>query len=203
MQSAFREFSQELLEYQDRRERLIKLSRDITALSKRLIFLLHRVNPSNRDDLCMEARFKEEEIQTYFVRVGEELDGVSENNKWLFKQNYTGGLQEYVRSRGGSVGRPPDIGNQIEAISFYGYLQDPPALITLEETRKKLEGAKVHVSEEDYLLGLTDLTGELMRYGMNAIGSTGIQDSEAVVHQTEDWVRQIRAGEFAFHPGVD
>jgi predicted translin family RNA/ssDNA-binding protein len=90
--------------------------------------------------------------------------------------------------------------SQIEAISFYQFLQDPPSLITLEDVRKRLEGAKVHVSEDDYLLGLTDLTGELMRYGMNAIGNSGIQDGEAVVQLTERWVRQIRAGELFLLP---
>ncbi|KAL9934208.1 hypothetical protein V8E36_006664 [Tilletia maclaganii] len=39
---AFAAFSGELDRFQDRRERLIKLSRDVTALSKKLIFHLHR-----------------------------------------------------------------------------------------------------------------------------------------------------------------
>ncbi|KAK0523948.1 hypothetical protein OC842_005983 [Tilletia horrida] len=39
---AFAQFSGELDRFQDRRERLIKISRDVTALSKKLIFHLHR-----------------------------------------------------------------------------------------------------------------------------------------------------------------
>lgn len=42
IQKTFRTFQQELDEYNDRRERLIKSSRDITTASKRLIFTLHR-----------------------------------------------------------------------------------------------------------------------------------------------------------------
>ena len=42
VQSEFEGFRQELDDHQSRRERIIKVSRDITACSKRLIFLLHR-----------------------------------------------------------------------------------------------------------------------------------------------------------------
>lgn len=41
---AFREFQKELDDRNDKHERLVKLSRDITIESKRLIFLLHRAN---------------------------------------------------------------------------------------------------------------------------------------------------------------
>lgn len=42
IQSSFETFQMELDEYNDRRERLIKTSRDVTVASKRLIFGLHR-----------------------------------------------------------------------------------------------------------------------------------------------------------------
>jgi predicted translin family RNA/ssDNA-binding protein len=61
--------------------------------------------------------------------------------------------------------------------------------------QKRLESTRVHCSEQDYLLGLTDLTGELMRYGLAALGNTGIQEGEAMVSMTEEWVRQIRGGQ--------
>lgn len=40
----FREFSRELDEKHDRYERIVKLSRDITIESKRIIFALHSTN---------------------------------------------------------------------------------------------------------------------------------------------------------------
>ena len=42
VEERFQSFQKELDEYNDRRERLIKSSRDITTASKRLIFALHR-----------------------------------------------------------------------------------------------------------------------------------------------------------------
>lgn len=44
----FAEFRDELNAHHDSRERLIKLSRDITALSKKLIFALHRITVGDR-----------------------------------------------------------------------------------------------------------------------------------------------------------
>lgn len=125
----------------------------------------------------LEAHAKEEEILNYFTFVGAELDAVSENNKWIYKSQYTAGLQEWI-----------------EAISLMQFLQDPPTLISLPEIQGKLRNTNVHCSAEDYLLGLTDLTGELMRLGINAIGSTGLEDSEKAVRQAEAWVRLLRAG---------
>ena len=39
----FKEFATTLDDYNDRKERLVKIARDITVLSKRIIFLLHRI----------------------------------------------------------------------------------------------------------------------------------------------------------------
>lgn len=41
---AFMQYNTELVEKQDRHERIVKLSRDITIESKRIIFLLHNSN---------------------------------------------------------------------------------------------------------------------------------------------------------------
>jgi len=110
---------------------------------------------------------------------------VSEDNKWIYKKQYTGGLQEYI-----------------EAISLRYFLSEPSALLTLEDIRARLLKTTVHCSEEDYLLGLTDLTGELMRLGINAIGSTGLEESEAAIRRAESLVRQIRAGMSPLSPRV-
>jgi len=43
LNSVFMQFRDKLDAHYDRRERLIKISRDITALSKKMIFSLHRI----------------------------------------------------------------------------------------------------------------------------------------------------------------
>ena len=45
----FREFAAVLDDQNDRKERLVKIARDITVLSKRVIFLLHRVPIHDHD----------------------------------------------------------------------------------------------------------------------------------------------------------
>ena len=47
--TVFKEFSAIIDDQNDRKERLLKIARDITVLSKRIIFLLHRMPIHNHD----------------------------------------------------------------------------------------------------------------------------------------------------------
>lgn len=72
-------------------------------------------------------------------------------------------------------------------------------LLTLPELRTLLNdhnAAQLYCSEEDFLLGLSDLTGELMRWGINCVGSAGlgVEDTVQSVKMAQDWVRQIQSG---------
>ncbi len=60
----------------------------------------------------------------------------------------------------------------IEAASFLHYIQKG-TLISLDELQAKLtfsETLNVHIPVYEYLLGIADLTGELMRLCINAVG---------------------------------
>lgn len=60
----------------------------------------------------------------------------------------------------------------IEAASFLQYIQKG-TLISLDELQAMLtfsETLKVHIPVYEYLLGIADLTGELMRLCINAVG---------------------------------
>lgn len=60
----------------------------------------------------------------------------------------------------------------IEALSFLHYIQNG-TLIPFEEVQQKLsysEELQVTVPVYEYLLGIADLTGELMRMCINAVG---------------------------------
>lgn len=70
-------------------------------------------------------------------------------------------------------------GNQeyIEAASFEHYLTTA-SLLTYEEACAKIraldpEGPGVELSSEDYVLGLYDMTGELMRFAITAMATSG------------------------------
>ena len=115
----------------DKRERLVKLSRDITIESKRIIFLLHRIkqlpneDKGENDDIAQTSvdpkicTDKENEESAKILVEAEERLAALETDTWkqvaieltsedsyLHLRSYTGGLQEYV-----------------EALSFYYHLK--------------------------------------------------------------------------------
>lgn len=59
----------------------------------------------------------------------------------------------------------------MEAVSFQCYLETQ-TLITFEEAQAKIPGGIV-LTEDDYVLGLFDLVGELMRFAITAIATNG------------------------------
>ncbi|XP_071961814.1 translin-associated protein X-like [Antedon mediterranea] len=174
--AAFRSYQQELDRKHDKHERLVKLSRDVTIQSKRLIFLLHRISSDNtRETILVEADTKMNEISVNLKNIAIELEG---EDPYQFLRAYTNGLQEYI-----------------EAISFYEYLLNKH-ILTLEAAQLKLkfkvnnlteaeldkessgllpetnksEEIQLHLPPLEYVLGLADLTGELMRCCINSIG---------------------------------
>ena len=77
IQQQFQAYSGELDVHFDRRERIIKTSRDTTALSKKLIFLLHRVTQRKPASVLNEARPKLEEIRQLLASLQDDLEGES------------------------------------------------------------------------------------------------------------------------------
>lgn len=72
-------------------------------------------------------------------------------------------------------------------------------LLTLSDLNALLDkhnASRVYCSEEDFVLGLSDLTGELMRWAINQVGSAGLGVDETVqsVKTAQMWVRQIQSG---------
>ena len=154
IQSFFRDCSKQLDTCHDRHERLVKLSRDITIESKRVIFLLHRIqDKASAKKLTDEAETKLQLVITNsWSTVARELEG---NDPHHFLKAYSPGMQEYI-----------------EAKSFLHYIKNEE-LITLDELQKELEfpdGSRVPIPVHEYLLGICDLTGELMRMCINAVG---------------------------------
>ncbi|KIJ45554.1 hypothetical protein M422DRAFT_29680 [Sphaerobolus stellatus SS14] len=159
-------FRQDLDDHNDRRERLIKLSREVTSLSKKVIFLLHRLASEELEDkehaidiAVIQSRVKLAEIKTLFEQMRVELEG---ENFWRYQKTVSGGIQEYL-----------------EALSFSHYLEHNTLLSyqDVQEDMKSLEGIPffpLGVPYEDYVLGVSDLTGELMRFAITSIGRQGI-----------------------------
>ncbi|KZT74853.1 Translin [Daedalea quercina L-15889] len=187
--TTFNHFREELDDFHDTRERLIKSSRDVTNLSKKVIFLIHRtltetLGQSDEKETSLRAvsraKGKLKEIQNLFAGMSEEIAG---DRFWRYQKNVSPGLQEYI-----------------EALSFAYYLQCQ-TMISYEEVQKSLSDADGNpyfpLPLDDYLLGLSDLTGELMRYAISSISRRGGR-SEA--NEVCKFVRGCRADFEALTP---
>lgn len=91
-----------------------------------------------------------------FANMKPELTG---DRFWRYQTQVSPGLQEYI-----------------EALSFAHYLEHG-SLITFDQVQRTLCDADgvpyFPLTIADYLLGLSDLTGELMRFAISAIGRRG------------------------------
>ncbi|KAI5369806.1 Putative Translin family [Septoria linicola] len=156
----FEQFRAELDEHHDRRERIIKASRDITAASKKIIFTLQRTRRLNEPLPQNIAKGNEpyyKNIAAQFASVSNDLQGL---NAHRYSRQITGGCQEWM-----------------EAVSFEHYLTTA-SLITFEDAAIKLRGldqngSGIALTIEDYLLGIFDMTGELMRFAITTMAMNG------------------------------
>ncbi|EER23095.1 hypothetical protein D8B26_004401 [Coccidioides posadasii str. Silveira] len=167
VQSLFMYFRNELDEHHDRRERIIKVSRDVTALSKKIIFSLHRIRNLNTPipkSIAKENADRFSQIDTLFKSIAADVSGL---NAWRYQHQTTWGVQEYI-----------------EALSFQHYIEKQ-RLITLEEVRSSLP-PEILVTESDYVLGLFDLTGELMRFAITAMSMGGTRPRDTLASANVD-----------------
>ncbi|KAL2001409.1 hypothetical protein VTN02DRAFT_1790 [Thermoascus thermophilus] len=156
MQLIFENFRDELDEHYDRRERVVKATRDITALSKKIIFSLQRVRAVAAPippSIAKENKTRIDQILELFRALIPDIDATGPHS-WRYQRQLSGGVQEFV-----------------EALSFQHYVQTQ-RLITIEEVRAVLPRG-ILVTEEDYLLGLFDLTGEMMRFAVTLLSTGG------------------------------
>jgi len=149
----FSVYAKEYDDYNDRYERIVKNSRDITIESKRLIFLLHRIFSTGKEETLKQADIALQKIHAIITRITVELEGQDPHK---YKRSFTNGMQEYI-----------------EAISLY-YFIDKRSLITKEQVEQAMQKAHPKavyfpVLLSDYILGVADLTGELMRMAINSI----------------------------------
>jgi len=119
VQNMFGEISKVLDYRHDKRERIVKISRDITIESKRIIFCLHRIKGEDDKAAVLgeaEGRFWDMKDKLWYY-LARELKG---EDHYQFIKAYSSGLQEWV-----------------EALSFYHYLAYDK-LISFDEVEKEL-----------------------------------------------------------------
>ncbi|KAL4720381.1 hypothetical protein ACJJTC_001080 [Scirpophaga incertulas] len=160
----FKSAAVQLNKRQDRHERLVKLSRDITIESKRIIFLLHSsITKESMEKVISEANNRLQAlIDGPIKNIGIEMHNCPAYLHW---RAVTAGFQEFV-----------------EAKTFCSLMENG-VIITFHDLSKQFEYIEKDENEAnektimtllphiDYMLGLADLTGELMRKAINSIAS--------------------------------
>ncbi|XP_076314899.1 translin-associated protein X-like [Tachypleus tridentatus] len=131
------------------------------------------------EKLLSEASIRIKELQSSNLRkIAEQLQ---DEDIFYFLRSISPGLQEYV-----------------EAVSFYYYLKDN-RLVGFEELEAELvfckendvsskedsqlsKQVKVPLPPQDYMLGIADLTGELMRKCINSVGQGNLEEPFQLCH---------------------
>ena len=193
----FQSFQTELDSRHDKYERLVKCSRDVTIQSKRVIFLLHRgLDEKARAKILEEAAGKFSDIKELFKKIAVEL---LHEDCYQFVRAYSPGLQEFIEAfsfwyflKHKSVVSYKQICNELEFDKEPVQVQqvlnppeentkvlNPPAENTQitkspdeENTNVSNPNVKIQVPipPAEYILGISDLTGELMRLAVNSVG---------------------------------
>ncbi|XP_060533602.1 translin-associated protein X [Cylas formicarius] len=178
----FEEYSTELDDKHDRYEKIVKLSRDVTIESKRIIFLLHSTNTdieSKRDLVLQEAFDRLSNLyKTNFRDIALELKG---QDHYLYHKAFTAGMQEFI-----------------EAFCFYHYIKNKSMPIWLHINnyfQYKEDEVSLLFTQYDFILGIADFTGELMRKCINVLSVGNVNECFKLCN----FVRSIYTGFLGLH----
>ncbi|KAI0598480.1 Translin family-domain-containing protein [Biscogniauxia sp. FL1348] len=135
--SMFESFRDELEESQARRMKIGTVSRDVTALSKKIVRNLGKPIPE-RIQAEVDQRLRE--IAKLLATIEPDLSGM---NRYRYP--------------------PMCLEELVEALSFAHYLRHQ-ALITPAQAQEAMPVAGIPLTAADYVFGVFDLTGEMMRF---------------------------------------
>ncbi|TKY58550.1 Translin-associated protein X [Spatholobus suberectus] len=177
MKDAFTRYAEYLNNLNDKRERVVKASRDVTMNSKKVIFQVHRMSKYNKVEVLEKAEKDLAAVtDQYMSRLVKELQGT---DFWKLRRAYSPGIQEYV-----------------EAATFCGFCKNG-TLLKLDEINKTLLPLSdpslqpLQINILDYLLGVADLTGELMRLAIGRISDGELEFAEKICRFVRDIYREL------------
>ncbi|PKI64449.1 hypothetical protein CRG98_015174 [Punica granatum] len=167
LKDAFGKYADYLNNLNDKRERVVKASRDITMSSKKVIFQVHRMSKYNKEEVLEKAEKDLAAVTNQYVsRLVKELQG---SDFWKLRRAYSPGVvQEYV-----------------EAATLCKFCKTG-TLLNLDEMNATLfplsdpSQEPLQINVLDYLLGLADLTGELMRLAIGRISDGELEYAEKI-----------------------
>jgi len=117
-------------------------------------------------------------IRSNFMLIASDLQCL---NTYRYARSITGGIQEYM-----------------EAMTFKHYLESQ-TLISYDVAGKQLNemggvNQPLVLSPEDYILGIFDMTGELMKFGITSMATSGSLPGSARTNLAEFHISSIEAG---------
>ncbi|KAK1762071.1 Translin family-domain-containing protein [Phialemonium atrogriseum] len=199
----FERFRDELDEHHDRRERIIKASRDITALSKKIIFSLQRVRKIDGDipqDIAKEMNARLNEIAKLLAIIGPETQGIN-RHRYAYSLRCLEELVEalsfahYLKTQ--SLVSMDELTSVTDDLARKGAAAEDEAMADADDDHRgaaeghsKADAASgdppataapqnasppptVQLTEYDYIYGLFDLSGEMMRFATTTTALTG------------------------------
>lgn len=177
MKDVFSKYAEYLNLLNDKRERVVKASRDITFNSKKVIFQVHRISKNNKDEVLGKAEKDLAAVRDQHVsRLVNELQGT---DFWKLRRAYSPGIQEYVEAatlcKFCTTG---DLLNLDEINAALLPLSDP-----------SLEPLQINIL--DYILGLADLTGELMRLAIGRVSDGELEYAEKICRFVREIYREL------------
>nr|GMD28635.1 translin-associated protein X [Ipomoea batatas] len=90
MKDAFSKYTDYLNGLNEKRERVVKASRDITMNSKKVIFQVHRMSKNNREEVLEKAEKDLDAVTAQYVsRLVKELQGT---DFWKLRRAYSPGV---------------------------------------------------------------------------------------------------------------
>ncbi|KIX93847.1 uncharacterized protein Z520_10472 [Fonsecaea multimorphosa CBS 102226] len=146
--SIFEAFRAELDEHHDRREKIVKVSRDVTAQSKKIV---RELGKPIHASISKQTTPMFGTIRDLFQSVVPDLQGI---NAYRYHSTISGGIQEFM-----------------EAVTFQRYLETQQVM-RFEDAQAQLP-AGISLTYDDYVLGLFDMTGELMRFAITNMATNG------------------------------
>jgi predicted translin family RNA/ssDNA-binding protein len=156
-----------------RRENIQKASRDITSSAKKLIFALHRLPLP-----------EQESLQPHYGTVKKAILSASENmpagelDRWRYKNQMSPGMQELVE---GLLFEKWVMGIGVGNGKVMGWEETMAVVLSIVHAEDGQTEALLTWS--DYILGLLDFTGEVMRYCITSIARDGHSDSSSMISE--------------------
>ena len=139
-----------------------------TRTNEKLLNRVQYLNKSIPSSIAHNEAPFHDGIRSNFTLIAPDLQCL---NTYRYARNITSGIQEYM-----------------EAMSFKHYLESQ-SLIPYQLAEKQLselggEEQQLVLSPEDYILGIFDMTGELMKFGITSMATSGTsQEARELVSQ--------------------